>query len=150
MALYADEVTPGNVLAHDNLRKLWVLYWGVLELSQPSLYNEDAWFLLSAKRTSEVVKIPGAISALIASALKLFFSGAANDLSTVGMLLEFPDGHSARVWFELDQIIQDDAAHKFILKEAALVVHKVISDQGSTAFAAHASAVAVARAVWSF
>ena len=27
LILYADEVTPGNVLAHSNQRKLWVMYF---------------------------------------------------------------------------------------------------------------------------
>ena len=63
MFVYSDEVTPGNVTAPDNRRKVWVLYWGLLELSKQSLSMEDAWFLLAAKRFSEVAKLKGGISA---------------------------------------------------------------------------------------
>ena len=113
-AMYADEITPGNVVAPDNLRKIWVLYWALLDLSRESLHREDAWFLLAAKRTSEVKKIEGGISAIFKVCLKLFFTGGANDVSTVGFEIKFTDDGNFRIFLRLDQVVQDDAAHKSV------------------------------------
>ena len=113
-AAYADEVTPGNVVSPDNLRKVWVIYWALIDCSRQSLHKEDAWFLLAAKRSSEVKKISGGIAAMFKECLKLFFTGGANDVSTVGVHFEFPDGEAAHLWLRLDQIVQDDGAHKAI------------------------------------
>lgn len=113
-AVYSDEVTPGNVMAPDNLRRVWILYWALLELSKQSLHMEDAWFLLGAKRSSEVLKVPGGISAIMAACLEGFFTSGAGDVATVGILLEFPDGDNHRLFLRLDQMVQDDAAHKYI------------------------------------
>ena len=72
-AVYSDEVTPGNVMAPDNLRRVWIFYWALLALSMQSLYTEDAWYLLCAKRSSEVSKVPGGVSAIMAACLEAFF-----------------------------------------------------------------------------
>lgn len=49
--LYSDEVVPGNVLASNNRRKVWVCYASFLELGPLQLGNEDAWFCISATRS---------------------------------------------------------------------------------------------------
>lgn len=113
-AVYSDEVTPGNVMAPDNLRKVWILYWALLDLSMQSLHSENAWFLLTAKRSSEVAKVPGGISAVMASCLEAFFTDGACDVSTVGVLLEFADGSKVRLFLVMNQMIQDDGAHKLV------------------------------------
>ena len=64
LALYADEVTPGNVVSPDNQRKAWCAYWALLDLCPQSLHDEDAWFVLAIKRSSEVGKIDGKFSAV--------------------------------------------------------------------------------------
>ena len=64
LALYSDEVTPGNVVSPDNLRKCWVVYWSIVNLPQQALHDEDAWFLLAVKRSSEVCKVDGGFSAI--------------------------------------------------------------------------------------
>ena len=113
-ALYSDEVTPGNVLSPDNLRKAWVIYWVLLGRSMQSLADQEAWFLLTLKDSSEVVKTNGGISAVFANCLQLFFTGAANDVSFVGVLLEFQDGWRCRLWLRMDQMMQDDASLKYV------------------------------------
>ena len=50
----------------------------------------------------------------MAACLEGFFTGGANDVSTVGILLEFADGSACRLFLKLDQMIQDDAAHKYV------------------------------------
>ena len=62
LALYSDEVVPGNVLSHDNKRKIWAVYWSLIDLSLQALSNEDAWFLLTAKRSSQVNLMVGGMS----------------------------------------------------------------------------------------
>lgn len=39
--LYADEISPGNQLAHQNDRKVWGLYWSLLEFGSATLSHED-------------------------------------------------------------------------------------------------------------
>lgn len=39
---YADEVTPGNAVAHKNRRKSWLVYYSFLELGPDILCHEDA------------------------------------------------------------------------------------------------------------
>jgi hypothetical protein len=48
--LYSDEVVPGNVLASNNRRKVWVVYASFLEFGPMHLADEDAWFCISATR----------------------------------------------------------------------------------------------------
>ena len=38
--IYCDEVTPGNIVAHKNARKVWAVYWSISQFEQ-SLSNED-------------------------------------------------------------------------------------------------------------
>jgi hypothetical protein len=90
LALYSDEVTPGNVIAPDNLRKLWVVYWAMVSLHRQFISN------------------------VMAICLEQFFTGGANDCATCGFTLDFPDGSVWRLHFDLDQVVQDDAAHKFV------------------------------------
>ena len=48
IVLYTDEVTPGNQLLMDNLRKMWVAYLSFLELGPAALADENAWFCIVA------------------------------------------------------------------------------------------------------
>ena len=41
LILYADEVTPGNNLAHKHARKTWAWYWSVQEFGPSALASED-------------------------------------------------------------------------------------------------------------
>jgi hypothetical protein len=114
LALYSDEVTPGNVISHDNLRKAWAIYWGIIDISRRALHSEDAWLLLCLKRSSEVKEIPAGISAVMAACVEQFITGGAYDVTTVGWHLVFPNGSSCILWLRVEQFIQDDAAHKFV------------------------------------
>ena len=42
VVLYADEVSPGNQLAHKQARKTWAWYWSVLEFGPAALASEVA------------------------------------------------------------------------------------------------------------
>ena len=114
LALYSDEVTPGNVISPDNLRKGWAIYWGIVDVYPQALHDEDAWFLLAVKRSSEVDKVEGKFSAIFGCMIEQFFTGGAHDCSIVGLEVEFLDGASYRIYLSLQQVVQDDAAHKTV------------------------------------
>ena len=38
---YTDEITPGNPMGYKNLRKLWAIYWSILEFGPEVLSDED-------------------------------------------------------------------------------------------------------------
>ena len=61
LILYADEVTPGKELAHDNKRKIWLAYFSFDELSHVH-HKEDSWLPLLCLRSSVVNKTRGNIS----------------------------------------------------------------------------------------
>lgn len=44
--IYCDEVTPGNIVAHKNARKLWAVYWSIRQFEK-SLSNEDLGYMLT-------------------------------------------------------------------------------------------------------
>ena len=48
--LYADEVTPGNNLAHKHARKTWAWYWSVQEFGPAALASEDRTGLTPSPR----------------------------------------------------------------------------------------------------
>ena len=107
---YSDEVTPGDALVHDNRRKLQVVYFSFLEFGPSVLAREDSWFTIAAKRSSEVCKISGGMSAVFAAVLLLFF-GAGVNIATGGLTLN-RDGASVRVFARLRCFVQDGGAHK--------------------------------------
>ncbi len=72
LIVYSDEVVPGNQLAHENRRKVWVVYFSFLEFGPAALSKEGAWFCILAKQSIEVAKISGGISQVFGSCLKLF------------------------------------------------------------------------------
>lgn len=48
LIVYGDEIVPGNVLAHDQQRKSWCIYWSIAEFGHAVLCDELAWFLATA------------------------------------------------------------------------------------------------------
>ena len=57
IAIYSDEVSPGNQLKHTN-----VLYWSLQELGPLRLSNESSCFVLAVVRTETVNDISGGMS----------------------------------------------------------------------------------------
>ena len=87
LALYSDEVVPGNVLATDNLRKCWVIYVSFLDYGPLALQREESWMCLLAIRSSRVQNIAGGISAVFGSVIKLLHGKLGCNLATGGLLL---------------------------------------------------------------
>ena len=72
LAMYSDEVVPGNALGVDNKRKIQAVYWSFLEFGAAALSQEDLWFVSTAKRSSEVKKVKGGMSQLMLALTRVF------------------------------------------------------------------------------
>ena len=112
LALYSDEVAPGNALKSANTRKVWVVYFSFLEFGI-HLENELAWIPMLAEPTESVKDVQAGISQVFAAALKLFFGSHQHDMRH-GLHLVGPDGSFIRLYAEFSMALQDGAAHKHI------------------------------------
>ena len=54
IALYADEIAPGNALAQTTPGKCWGRYWSILEHGPATLCNEDAHRARKTRRSAEL------------------------------------------------------------------------------------------------
>ena len=113
IAIYSDEVVPGNALAVRNARKVWMVYWSFLEL-HPHLGNEDAWIPLVAEPTESLKCISSGISQVFSAILEVFFGALTFDFSSGGMQLQGPDGRVFRIFATLAMFLQDGAAHRMV------------------------------------
>ena len=59
IALYSDEISPGNQLRHLNKRKIQTIYWTFVQYGSAGLSNEHLWFTLCSVRSVEVSKVGG-------------------------------------------------------------------------------------------
>ena len=88
LVLYSDEVVPGNPLATDNRRKVWVVYFSFLELGPAVLCHEEAWFCVMAKRSHDVNQVSGGMSQVFKAIGKMFFGADIHNLATGGHALD--------------------------------------------------------------
>ena len=109
LVLYSDEVTPGNQLAIANDRKTQVVYWSFLEFGS-ALSDENLWFTISAKRSSQVHDILGGMANLLGALLKVLFVYEAFELT--GIRFKLASGRSVRLFAKLACFVQDGGAHK--------------------------------------
>jgi hypothetical protein len=114
LAVYCDEVVPGNVISHENRRKEWVGYSSFLEFGQMTLSMEEAWLPTLVQRTSTVERCSAGISQVFGAVLKQWFCNPAANVSAGGLVLKHPDGSHHRLWIKLGMILQDGGAHKHV------------------------------------
>ena len=114
LVFYCDEVTPGNQLAQDNLRKLWAFYFSFMEFGAAILSQEDAWFCLASIRSSRVNKAQAGIAQAFSALVKVMFAKLDTSFHRTGILLRRPDGTDLRFFARLGMILQDGGAHKSI------------------------------------
>ena len=110
IALYSDEVTPGDAFSVRLSRKIQVVYWSFLQFEH-RLSDEDMWITASAKRSSEVQKMAGGMSQVIGTIAKLFLAGDSS-FPTTGVTFKTMSGRKLRVFAKLKMVIQDGGAHK--------------------------------------
>ena len=72
IALYTDEVLPGNPLKGLNARKLWAFYWSVLEF-QGNLGCEGLWFHVACIRSSILKQVVGGVTQVFEKIVKTFY-----------------------------------------------------------------------------
>ena len=114
LALYCDEVVPGNPLSHDNTRKVWVFYGSFVEFGFTELSREQLWLTLCVIRTSVIPSIQGGVSQILAAMVKHIFKDNPCNPTNVGVVLKGPDGASIRLFFDFSVFIADGAAHRSI------------------------------------
>jgi hypothetical protein len=111
--LYADEVDPGNVLAHRHMRKVWSFYMSVLEFGAFALSNEEAWITLATKPTHETSTISGGISQIMKVILLSLFHGTFR--ADCGLtFVDSTTGHVMRIFLDVGVFLLDGAAHKLL------------------------------------
>jgi len=74
LLLYGDEITPGNVLRHDDGRKVFAFYYAFLEWPDWILHKSDAWLFFGALRTSIIGDLRGGTSAIFSEIIKVMFT----------------------------------------------------------------------------
>lgn len=70
---YSDGISPGNVLAHNQTRKVECVYWSIKEFGDLALSLEKNWFLLGIARTDHVKRMAGKMSQYFRHAVEHFF-----------------------------------------------------------------------------
>jgi len=110
--IYSDQVSPGNQLLAVNTRKVWAFYWSILEFGLNVLSDEESWMEVVVLRNPIVKLIKGAVSAVFAAVLKLFFDPDGHDCSKAGIYLRLASGETIRIWLKfLFKLGDEEALH---------------------------------------
>lgn len=112
LILYTDEVVPGNVLSHQNQRKVTVCYISILELGAVRLSQECSWLTLACVRSSILAGVQAGLSQLIKVLVKDIFQNPDIDVGAGGLLLKSPSGDHCRIHLQLGCFVQDGCAHR--------------------------------------
>jgi hypothetical protein len=113
VVLYADEVTPGNPLKGNNLRKQYAIYWSFAQFGLAVLSHESAWFCLAVMRTSEIAEFDGGLSYVIRALLMLFFGAVGGyNMATQGCYLQPMHGATVFLYASLFTLVSDEKAIK--------------------------------------
>lgn len=109
LIVYSDGVSPGNVLAHNQSRKVEVMYWSIQEFGDLALSMEKNWFLLGVARHEHVKRLPGQMSRYFREGVERFFAPV--DIRH-GIQLNFPGGQRRIIFCELSIVVGDEVALK--------------------------------------
>ena len=118
IALYTDEITPGNPTAYTNSRRVWGVYWTFLDLGAAANFSEAYWFTSHAARSTGVKKLPGAISLIAVDMLDRLFGTRDGHSFTSGIVLPFRSGPKVTC-AQLQVIVADGDALKKIYGHAS-------------------------------
>ena len=108
IALYTDEVLPGNPLKGLNQRKLWAFYWSFLDFQQ-NLGCEELWLHVACIRSSILKQVSGGVTQVFEKIVKTFYR-ASYDFR-YGLPLEI-DGATVLLRAQITCIVGDEAALK--------------------------------------
>ena len=112
LALYSDEVVPGNQLQTLNARKVWVIYFSFLEFNL-HLRNEVSWCPLVAEPPHDLKTAQSGISQVFAAVFELF---SVHTCSTSAMESNrIPQtAPQVRIYATFSMALQDGGAHKAV------------------------------------
>jgi hypothetical protein len=114
--IYSDEITPGNVIAHENLRKTQTIYWTFKQFGIACLSCEELWFTLTLIRSALVKCIPGGMSRVMADVTSYFFGAiAGNDMRYGGITIRGSDDKLYTIFADIDIHVSDESALKHAL-----------------------------------
>ena len=114
LILYSDEITPGNVLSHDNRRRFWAFYFSIKQFGAANLQQEGAWLCAAVVRSSVVHELEGGVSQLAAAFLRSIFKRHDGCVREGGALFRDSASSPFRLFFELAFWLQDGGAHKHV------------------------------------
>jgi len=110
MALYTDEVDPGDQISGYHARKMQAVYWSLLEFGAAALSHESCWFTACCARSKEVKKVAGKMSGLVCGLLKLAFCSS-HDPTSAGIVLDLADDlGQVRIHIKFGMKTGDEAA----------------------------------------
>jgi hypothetical protein len=81
IALYLDEVVPGNALRPDKGRAYLAVYWTFIDFPSWFRSSQNGWFNLCFVPHNAITDLPGEHSELVTTLLKLFWSPSPNDFN---------------------------------------------------------------------
>ena len=110
MAVYGDEIIPGNVLGRGE-RKCWAIYCSITNFKLPAPQNESSWIILATLRSSLVAELNGGTSQAWAAILKSIWCNKVCNPAH-GLLLPSSAGNLT-VYLSLGMVLQDGASHKY-------------------------------------
>ena len=105
IVFYADEITPGNVLRPGNPRKIWGIYWSMVELGATCLSHEFGWHTLCCVRTHILKEL--SLTVIVRHLLKTF------EPFNIGVSLP---GVAALVVARVAIVLADEAALKSLFE----------------------------------
>ena len=83
LLVYADEVTPGNVLANVPTREMWCIYISIKEFSV-HLQKEAAWMTVGLIRSDTVAALDGHLSQVLSALLESIFYSSYGNVQELG------------------------------------------------------------------
>lgn len=103
---YMDEISPGNKLGKDNMRKLWAVYWSFYELGMDFLCREECWFVATCVRSHVVDQFDGGVSALFKLCMLQIFDDAGHHWTKGGMALNI-ESSVVMLFVKLEVLVGD-------------------------------------------
>ena len=109
LAVYMDEISPGNALKVSNERKLVSFYWSVCQF-EDALGAEPLWFHLASVRASFVKNMKCGVSQLFRELIKVFFISPTD--ASNGVMLRVGNFGRHMFFARLGLVVGDEVALK--------------------------------------
>lgn len=110
VAIYCDEIMPGNALRHSNERKLLAFYWSLTNF-RSQISREETWFHVCAIRSNRVKLVKDGYAQVFKQLMDLFFQSP-HDLR-LGVMFNFPSRGLQKMLFgRISMVVGDEAALK--------------------------------------